>query len=95
MRSYFWQDVKDIILFFCLLIALVGFVVVGFFIVPIYFASRNECYAKLEAQKLDGNFGFWTDCMVRTKDGEMIPLDTYNIRWAIEHGIPVDELKNH
>lgn len=73
---------------------------VGLFFVGIFFAlimllpmfivvilgERYSCNKQLEAQQVQGEWGLWTDCMVRTNGDKLVPLKYYNIQESIKRG---------
>lgn len=64
-----------------------------FVLLAIVMAFENySCHRILDKQQIEGEWGLWTDCMVKEKDGNFVPLKYYNIQEAIKRGTSPNDL---
>ena len=43
----------------------------------VYTLDRQTCYSQLNDMKREGDYGFWTGCMVELRNGDRVPLDNF------------------
>ena len=77
MRDFFWDDLGMTVLGFISAVLLVIALAVAAGIYGIYALERQSCYSQLTKMDRNGDYGFWTGCMIELKNGERIPLDNF------------------
>ena len=70
MDSRDWFEVFVIVLFFVAL-------VVGAFAGLAYGVAQPSCYASTERIGMESTWSFWSGCLVKTPEGDWIPLDNW------------------
>ncbi len=75
MEKYMLDNIKFTLLFILVIIGcLVGVIILTG--VPIYYLEKYACQNKAEQMKVEYQYGFWTDCMIKYK-GQWVPFKSF------------------